>query len=212
MYIPESILIFIFLAVVVIVFYVRETSKSNFIHYWKKQINESSLNVKDDFSNYFEKHCNTMSEYKIYKSYLTEARQKKVLDGVKECQERDKRLEDFTKKEFIPKRVFAYEYEDFLFSLFSSTYVYFDFYGEWSGYCPEDKMITEDYILEKIISQYNLSKEEARALFLTFLKNDLICSNRTNNKFKLGATLTTHANIISLQDMNVDKWMKKQGN
>ena len=52
-----------------------------------------------------------------------------------------------------------------------------------------------------------LGSKDTYELYCEFLKNDLFY--RENKKVSLGFTLSLYANIISEEDMNMDKWIKK---
>jgi hypothetical protein len=57
----------------------------------------------------------------------------------------------------------------------------------------------------------NLNKEQASALFDKFVENDLIWDFNDPNNYRIGVTLTVYANIVNDSDMNIEKWLEKNG-
>ena len=115
------------------------------------------------------------------------------------------------KKEFIMQRIFAYDYEDMLFQIFSD-YAWLDTWGKWQ---PHD--IDRDHLLQRISEIKNIEVEEAQRIVDTLVEHGILC--KVDDKYLLSSLLTESDdnqamirwNIVSDTDMNLDKWMKAHG-
>lgn len=159
------------------------------------------------FGKFWESHNNLTYEQPLRAFYkdpkkLAEAEEEKKREDefLRKCDER-------AKKENTIKRVYAYKYEDFVFSLFSPLASYSSFRKEWDA--PSFFTgLPENYILHRM---EELGSEDTYGLFCEFLKNDLFFRDRKTKKVALGSVLSLYANIISKEDMNIDKWIKQNG-
>ncbi len=145
-------------------------------------------------------------------------------------EELKKEREDLYRKEYTLKRVFAYKYENFVYSLYSplaykrikwweddKTVEYsFGLYSEDTSEC-----LPKEFILEKMVDASICSVNNASSLFDDFVNNELIREVVSFNKgkqvlektgmYRIGSTLDTNANIISENDMNITKWIEING-
>ena len=115
--------------------------------------------------------------------------------------------EESVKKSITIMRVFGYQYEEFLFSLYSPL-------AQKSNYdssiwdMPYDALLPEYYIIDKM---KEVGYSNVHELFQDFLKNELLSRDRATHQYTIGTTLTLYANYLSKEDNNIDKWIKKHG-
>ncbi len=149
-----------------------------------------------------------MSYEKALKTFFTFER--KVLIK-KQIAERKERIALLNKKEterHIRMRVFAYEYENFVFSLFDS---HISQYEERNYYNLIKIKIKREIIIDEIKKYYGLNDNQALDLFEKLNKNDIISRHYilNENNYNIGSTLTIYANVISEDDLNYEKWVIK---
>ena len=115
---------------------------------------------------------------------------------------------DKERKEKSIRRVFAYQYEDFIFSLFSPLAIYNEKKDLW--FLPRDSALTKSYILHEIVKRMSLSYSEAEDVFQKFIDNRIIYQFNST-KYALSETLTQDAQVINETDMDINKWIHKYG-
>ena len=118
------------------------------------------------------------------------------------------------------KRVYAYEHEDFIYSLFAPLALYDDYEKKWilppairtsEGVRGNIVKLPEEYIIHRISVQYNLTEEDALNRLKEFVTKGLLHHNDLGHWCELGITLDLYPNIISDNDMNLSKWIEKYG-
>lgn len=133
-----------------------------------------------------------------------------------------KEAEDRLKKEYIMKRIYAYQYEDFIFSVFSPLAIYEG--QDWSLFAAS---LPYFYIVQKLAEYKKINIEDAGALFEDFVNNELVWGHESykykkkdvnapqirkkDEKIDIGMTLSKYANVISDSDMNITNWINKNG-
>ena len=98
------------------------------------------------FNEYFSKNKHMDYEQAVRKFYSKATNFERASNLMKEHLETIKESEDLEKKQYTIKRVFAYEYEDFFYSLFSPYAKYSNLTG-WSIYSDS---IPKEYIINKL--------------------------------------------------------------
>lgn len=159
------------------------------------------------FDKFWESHKNLTYEQALRAFYKDPKKLAKAKEEKNRREEMNRKWDERNKKEKTIKRVYAYKYEDFVFSLFSPLASYSSIGKEWD----EPSMSTglpENYILHRM---KELGSEDTYGLYCEFLKNDLFYRDDKTKKVGLGFILSCYANIISEEDMNMDKWIKKYG-
>jgi hypothetical protein len=126
---------------------------------------------------------------------------------MKKMEEATKTIEERTRKEYTIKRVYAYKYEDFILSLYSPFSVYSSSGHVWL-IPSDDDALPERYVVHKM---REISKDNPYTLFREFLKNDLLRINGLTNMVSLGHLFQYHADVISKEDMDMNKWIAKNG-
>lgn len=177
----------------------------------RKLITESGDSF--EYEKFWRIHPELSDKQSLLKFYDSE---KKITEAIKRAEERKQSnnfYEDLSKKGKIIKRVFAYQYEKFIFSVFSplaQKKESKDNAEKWecTGYLPEK------YLLRKIKEEYNLTDEDAMSLLVQFANNDLIHSfseNNTDKSIKIGHILDLYHNVVCDSDLNIDKYIKEFG-
>jgi len=172
------------------------------------------------FNEYFSQNKHMAYEQAVRKFYSKATNFERANNLMKEHLETIKESDDLEKKKYTIKRVFAYEYEDFFYSLFSPYAKYSNLTG-WSIYSDS---IPKEYIINKLAEWKKVSINEIGDLFEKCVENELIHGDFKELSIKmhsqdhysyknycLGLTLTRYANIISDSDMNIHKWIEKNG-
>lgn len=161
-----------------------------------------------DFEKFWKVHNNLTYEQALRAFYKDPKKLAEAEEEQKRKEELHRKFEERAKKENTIKRVYAYKYEDFVFSLFSPFAQYSAIRKEWDEPYLSD-VLPENYILHKM---KEIGSEDTYGLYCEFLKNDLLHRDINNTKrVSLGFVLSTYANVISEEDMNMDKWIKKNG-
>ncbi|MBQ8069699.1 MAG: hypothetical protein IJ202_02475 [Bacteroidales bacterium] len=161
---------------------------------------------KEDFRQYRLAHPNWTLRKAVRRFFSEPGRLEKAL---KEKEEREvilKDKEEKRKKEYIVKRVYAYKYESFIFSLFSPFARYNKNDDKWR--LSLLARLPKDYVIHKM-KLYGYDNPEV--LYDDFVKNDLLYWNDLVKECEMGPTLRSYANIISDDDYNLDKWIKVFG-
>lgn len=172
------------------------------------------------FNEYFSQNKHMAYEQAVRKFYSKATNYERASNLMKEHLETIKECDDLEKKQYTIKRVFAYDYEDFFYSLFSPYAKYSNHTG-WSIYSDS---IPKEYIINKLAEWKRVSINEIDDLFEKCVENELIHGDYKELSLKmhskdhysyknycLGLTLTRYANIVSDSDMNINKWIEKNG-
>ena len=115
-------------------------------------------------------------------------------------------IKEQIKKEYTINRVFAYDYESFLYSLYSPLAEYYDYIKQWR--VSFNARFPKSYICYKMELE---GFEDVNGLFQAFCDKDLLFKGKDESGYTLGSTLTKYANVVSDQDTNIDKWIKEHG-
>lgn len=109
------------------------------------------------------------------------------------------------KEKYIRLRVEAYPYEDVIFTAFAPLMK--EVNGEW--YPIGDDYISKKDFIKELENWPQLDDFNYNELIELFLKKEFISrSLKGDDLYELGPTLYTWANVISEDDMNIDKWIK----
>lgn len=176
-----------------------QTSNEEFQKSEKKRLNEL----------YFLKFHSYMTDYKSLKKYFDSHPEiyEECLRIKKERDEISKKVDEKLKKQNIMNRIFAYDYEDMLYTIYLPTAREHD--GKYTI-----GRLTKDRIISGICEYKNISRSEAEILFEDLYKHGLFWGGR-DGEYSLILVDSIYWNIVSDSDMNFDKWMKKrnlQGN
>lgn len=190
------------LAFIVLLIFKRIDNKSDEIEHLRQLL---SIDRVAAFEKFWDSHNNLTYEQALRAFYKDPKKLAKAEEEKKRSDELLRKWEERKKKENTIKRVYAYKYGNFVFSLFSPFASYNSFYEKWDN-PPHGSELPENYILHRM---KELGSKDTYELYCEFLKNDLFY--RENKKVSLGFTLSLYANIISEEDMNMDKWIKKNG-
>ncbi len=175
------------------------------------------LIVECDDSFEFEKFCKTHPELSDKQSLLKfYDSEKKLTEAKKRAQERKQANEfydNLSKKDKIIKRVFAYQYEKFIFSVFSPLAQKKE--GKNNTVKWEcNSSLPEKYLLKKIREEYKLTEKDTISLFNQFVSNDLLNTysvNNTDKSVRIGKTLDFYYSVVCDSDLNIDKFIKEFG-
>lgn len=199
----------------VIVFVVASVIKNNeeAKQYYKQLLKESGL--KGEFDAFVEKVrlCgNYYSDYKFLKKFFSEGNREN--EALKRREQNLIQKAKFEKEELtrtVLSRRFAYDYDDFLFSLFSPLAVLSN--GKWE-LKNDYKIIEGAYLVRKLIKEKKLSSiEEAEKIIKELMENRCLYETKDTYEdyYTLGSTLTFDAKVISESDNDLDSWIKKNG-
>jgi hypothetical protein len=158
-----------------------------------------------EFDEFLKKHRGLSYERALREYYKDPKKLAEAEENKKRRDENNRKFEELQKKENTINRVYAYKYEDFIFSLFSPFASYTSYNNEWR--IPHDSL-PENYVVHRM---KEISSEHTYSLFREFLKKGLLYRHYKTTKISIGGTLSFYANIISEEDMNMDKWIKKNG-
>lgn len=199
----------------VIVFVVASVIKNNeeAKQYYKQLLKESGL--KGEFDAFVEKvrlSGNYYSDYKFLKKFFSEGNREN--EALKRREQNLIQKAKFEKEELtrtVLSRRFAYDYDDFLFSLFSPLAVLSN--GKWE-LKNDYKIIEGAYLVRKLIKEKKLSSiEEAEKIIKELMENRCLYETKDTYEdyYTLGSTLTFDAKVISESDNDLDSWIKKNG-
>lgn len=105
--------------------------------------------------------------------------------------------------EYVKNRIFSYDYEDFLYEIFSHKTQYSEKRGFSCFFYPVDF----NSFLISIENEYKVFGDDSLNLIKTLENHQLIYVK--DNKVNLGQTLSMFWNIISEEDNNFNKWCWK---
>lgn len=202
MYIPEEVIGIITIIAIGVLLLLRLSKQEDYVIKWRSIIHHSDYSYEFD---HFRNNNRRFNERQAIKHFLTPTRKQKVLDSYNKHVKSAKEWEDQSNKEKIKRRVFSYEYEDLIYSLFSDQAQKNKYSGEWeipiSSYIPENKIITE------IKHYYNINDQEAHSKLKLLVDKGLLDNHLYGDKYDMGSILKYNPNIISESDMNFNKWM-----
>lgn len=197
--------IFIFPGLTIIglgyIFYQRKKDKkTDYLKSLVEYVNDEYMTFQDEHENY--------SEAKALRVFFNNSRiYLKALELQREDEKNRKEYDDEVKKNNIKNRVFAYDYEETIYEIFSKTAYIF------TPQHPTEKIvyhysdIKKDVFIEELSSKLKLSKDEAESLFNVFLNRQLVFMNR-NGACRIGFTLKLYWNVVSSNDLNFSRWME----
>jgi len=159
-----------------------------------------------EFERFWQSHPELSHERALLKFLEDEGKKKKVMNQAQERVQFDKELEAEIKRDRIKKRVFAYSYENFIFSLFSplakkkkGSYNT----DEWR--CSDS--LPKTYVLKKMEEKYGA---DVTQLYEQFLENELLWDMK-DGSIRLGFILQHNHNVVIDTDLNIDKYIKQFG-
>lgn len=202
------------IAFVLFLFLSNEDKKKHEADYYEKFLDlgdESRL-----FKSFYYKHTNLSREQALRKFYSDEANHSRAQKLMDDHNERKKELDDKQKKEYTIKRVFSYQYEDFIYSLYSPLAIY----RVMTGWMCDFEPLPRNYIIKKLAEHQHLNNEQAHSLFEKFVENELISGDigerfRKNknecDNYDMGLTLTVFVHVVNDSDMDINKWIEKNG-
>lgn len=197
--------IFVFLGLPIIglvcVFYqTKKNKKTEHLKSLVEYVYDEYMTFQDEHENY--------SEAKALRRFFSNTRiYKKAIELQREDENIRKGHEYEFKKRNIKNRVYAYDYEETIYDIFSKTAYYFtpEYPTEKIDYHYGD--IKKDVFIEELSSKLKLSKDEAESLFNEFLKRLLVMMNR-NGTCRIGYTLDLYWNVVSPNDLNFTRWIE----
>lgn len=166
------------------------------------------MSWENDFESFRREHQG-YTEYRALKEFFTPARMEIALAEEERREKAKHFFSEEAKKESIMNRIYGYEYEDFLFSLFAPFAIFDDYNKNWK--LPAQSDLPFDYVVYRIEKEYNLPKKEATLRLWDFEKKRLLFCFLNNKWCSLGSTLKETPNIVSENDSNLSTWIKKNG-
>ena len=218
MYVPSIVFIIAGIVVFIYIFGKRQDFKNyEYIPHMRRLLD--LMGWEQEFNEYWKKNRN-LSEYKALKNYFTRSRLSEALEMERKSNETQKYHEEERKRAYTLDRIYAYQYENFVFSLFAPLAVFNEYENKWEltpFLNSTDERATniiklpEKYVIHKIASEYQLSDREALNRFNEFCSKHLLHYNNVGHWCELGLILEEYPNIVSANDMNLTKWIEKYG-
>ena len=116
--------------------------------------------------------------------------------------------DEFHKKELIQNRIYAYKYEDLIFELFSKRGIH---YNERLGWLVDKESIPYDAFKSTLEKRFSMDSEEAVSVIAELHAKkiivDLSLGDRKGDVY-IGDILTKYWYIVSMEDMNFNKYCK----
>jgi hypothetical protein len=117
-----------------------------------------------------------------------------------------KPIDEMEKRELVQKRVFAYKYEDFIFEMFSRGSIHYsDFYG-WA--VDSNYSIPYEDFRYAFENRFLVNTEEASTIITSLKDNSIIWYWSGQEGVKIGDVLLKYWNVVSLIDMNFNKYCR----
>lgn len=182
------------------------------IEYFRKLLMASHLD--HDFEIFWSNHSNYSYEQALCKFFTPEKetlamRKKEEIEIEKE--EIEKLLEkeeDKQHKEIILNRVFAYDFEKFIFNLYAPLAI--NEHGKWM---LKEASLPYDDVYEKFLEHYAGTSKGNKNTFEELISRRLLDKSYQNpTDLKVGIILTLYANVISKADLNIEIWMTTYAN
>lgn len=161
-----------------------------------------------EFERFCKSHPELSHKQALLKYYEDEDVRNEAIKKAQKHIQLEKEWEDKANRERSIKRVFAYKYENFIFSLFSPLAKKSEFNNEeWE--CKGSLPLC--YVTHKMQEEYGT--EESNSLFQQFIDNKLIRRGSYSNfdNIYLGDILEMYYNVISDDDLNMSNYIKKYG-
>ena len=186
-------------------FVMDRNSESEVPHY--RQLLQH-MSWERDFESFHREHQG-YTEYRALKEFFTPARMEIALAEEERREKANHFFSEEAKKERIMNRIYGYEYEGFLFSLFAPFAIFDDYSKNWK--LPAQSALPFDYVVYRIGKEYNFSKQEATLRLWDFEKKRLLFCFVNNKWCSLGSTLKETPNIVSANDLNLSSWIERNG-
>ena len=143
---------------------------------------------------------------------------KEVRAAAEKARQEDKDREIRRKKEENKqktiKRVNSYEYENLVYEIYAPYCKYSSFYEKWYT----DVQLHKDYIIKRILEiksdkDSSVSLTDAKNLFNAMVEAEVLDCIYDNSATycQMGIVLRIDWAVVSDEDMNIDKWIKKNG-
>ena len=161
---------------------------------------------ENEFDSFRQSHPELSYEQASSKFLKDENKKKEVMSQAQKRVQLDKEYEENAKRESIKKRVFAYDYENFIFSLFSplaKKNMLSSNTEEWI--CLDS--LPKAYVLKKMEEKYGAN---AIHLYDQFIENNLLWEMK-DGSIDLGFILQHNSNVVVDTDLNIDKYIKQFG-
>ena len=205
-WIHETIYAIGFLTIIAGVFFFfvfREGDKRSKIDYYRELLKAGHLT--NEFEAFWGAHSNYSYEQALCK-FFTPERESEALREKKYWDKSVQENEDKLHKELIKNRVFAYDFEKFIFGLYAPLAEKKD--GVWR---IEDAALPYDYVYDAFLEYYTGTSKENQKTFEELISRHILDkSHQDPNNLEVGAVLTLHANIISETDLNIDRWISSE--
>lgn len=172
-------------------------------YYW--ELLQWDLETRELFAEYCSAHPNKGEYLALFDFFKNDAILEKAEKSYMEMQANIKRGKDYAHKELVKKRVYAYAYEDCIFSIFSENAEYDELKQQWK--IDTTASVPYEQFIDKLRKLLLLNYSDAIDLLAKLTKNDVIEYDHHTN-LRLGSTLTDNALVISNYDMNIYKWLK----
>ena len=156
-------------------------------------------NEFEDFCDQFPKE----SRYKLKKQFFTSTKKKELREKLERIRQQEERKAKEERAKRIKIRIFAYDYEDFLFSVFA-PYAY-KISERSNNYFS--RKVSKDYLIQKIKECPQFCGKNPEDVISLLLENGLLFST-DKLKFELGTVLESYGDIVSDYDMTFNKWIE----
>ena len=168
---------------------------------------------------YVPKHKLSKKKDKGYDMYAKDTlKDKEVRAAAEKARQEDKDREIKLKKEENKqktiKRVNSYQYEDLVYEIYAPYCIYSSFYEKWYT----DVQLHKDHIIKRIFEiksdkDPSVSLADAKSLFKAMIEAEVLDCIFDNSAtyYQMGIVLRYDWAVVSDEDMNIDKWIKKNG-
>lgn len=138
----------------------------------------------------------------------------KLVEAKKRYKEKEEKAHynrESWKKAYIMDRIFAYDYEDMLFQIFSKVAIE-DRRGKWVAI----NLVNKENVINEIVKIRNVDRSEAGRIIVLLLQHGILTDMGSGYLLStllqdLGVGEKYPWNIVSDVDMNLDKWMVEHG-
>ena len=131
-----------------------------------------------------------------------------------EDNDREIKLKKEENKQKTIKRVNSYQYEDLVYEIYAPYCIYSSFYEKWYT----DVQLHKDHIIKRIFEiksdkDPSVSLADAKSLFKAMIEAEVLDCIFDNSAtyYQMGIVLRYDWAVVSDEDMNIDKWIKKNG-
>ena len=108
----------------------------------------------------------------------------------------------------------SYQYEDLVYEIYAPYCIYSSFYEKWYT----DVQLRKDHIIKRIFEiksdkAPSVSLADAKSLFKAMIEAEVLDCMFDNSAtyYQMGIVLRYDWAVVSDEDMNIDKWIKKNG-